>query len=138
MKCSHSPLYVLILNILQLGGLSVVLYNLARFELESPKQEKLSRKPLQIKCYIIRMNCCTGSGVEIGTLWKKYTYHSETKVKQMWFLWALNMCKSSLHKQATIYNHQVTTMLSTSDNIWFPGHNHWYCMMTLHALVLGW
>ena len=28
----------------------------------------------------------------------------------------------SLHQQATIY--QVTTMLATSKNVLFPGHNH--------------
>ena len=34
----------------------------------------------------------------------------------------------TLHKKATI--HQVTTMLATSKNVIFPGHNHhanhWY------------
>ena len=31
-------------------------------------------------------------------------------------------CHISLHKKATI--HQVTTMLATSKNVLFPGHNH--------------
>ena len=35
---------------------------------------------------------------------------------------ALLHCFLTLHKKATI--HQVTTMLATSKNVLFPGHNH--------------
>ena len=38
------------------------------------------------------------------------------------------LSKPSLHKQATLRKkatiHQVTTMLATSKNVLFPGHNH--------------
>ena len=36
--------------------------------------------------------------------------------KQMW--------EGALHKKATI--HQLTTMIATSKNVLFPGHNQWY------------
>ena len=46
--------------------------------------------------------------------------------------------EEALRKKVTI--HQVTTMVTTSENVLFPGHNYLLTngtVMTLHSLVLA-
>ena len=48
-----------------------------------------------------------------------------SRMTRLTVLWAFMFCDISLYntaQKATI--HQVTTMLATSKNVLFPGHNH--------------
>ena len=66
---------------------------------------------------------------------KTYYTHAASLQKAKIINEMVQPCNPSLGKKATI--HQLTTMLATSKNVLFPGHNHLLTTSTDDSLLVG-